>query len=321
MTTKNTFNLLCIALLALVMLATPASAQLNTMFSTTLSNAVAATDQYVCLASNTNIAVQSVSSGGSQLYIDHEPMGVIGQTSFSTTCFSVIRPQFTTAHLSGAKVWFGPYNWFGATNPPGGVNSSCTLANIYAYPYIIPSTQQIWYCINSQWVNGDPQNGTVVPYTFFSTLNNPGNLIAPTTVTHVDGTEWYSQLYITSNATLTGACWLNGATVTTDNTIAILFDSAGNILANSALTGAADTGHASQYQCAAFLATATVIGPGTYYVGIQTKGTTDGFQAYATGGAPTNYATGSKTGTFGTLTNITPPTTFTTAKGPLMFTY
>ena len=60
-------------------------------------------------------------------------------------------------------------------------------------------------------------------------------------------------------------------------------------------------------------------GPAQYFIGTQANGTTDNFQAYATGGAHANYPTGSQAGTFGTTANIAPvPTTFTASKGPLM---
>jgi len=325
MTTNKTFQILSVALLAIAMLfvaPTPASAQLYSMYTTTTSAAVGATDQYVCLSSATNIATQSTTSGGSELYIEHESMNVIGVTSFSTSCFTVIRPQFTSSHPSGATVWFGLQNWFGTADPIGGVNSPCTKTSIYAYPYIVPSTQQIWQCINSQWANGVPQNVSSRPYTFFTTLTIPNNLVAPASIQDVNGKEWFSEIYIPSNVTLTGACWLNGATVGTDKRLAFLADASGAIIANSATAGAT-TATASGYQCVAFTSTVNVVGPAAYYAGIMTgTGTTDNFYTYTAAGAPTGYGTGVVTGgTFGTITAITPPSSFTTAVGPLMSVY
>jgi hypothetical protein len=167
---------------------------------------------------------------------------------------------------------------------------------------------------------GAVQSTVTSPFTAFTTYVAPGNLIAPTTVTDTVG-EYWSQIFIPTNATLTGACLLNGSTVTTDKHIVFLANAAGTIIAHSNLTSVADSG-ASQYQCQAFTATIAVTGPQAYFVGTQPNGTTDTFSAYATGGAPTNYGTGLTTAaTFGTLVNITPTVTFTTAEGPLMSVY
>ncbi len=169
-------------------------------------------------------------------------------------------------------------------------------------------------------VGGVIQSTVSMPYTAFTTLANPNSLIAAGSVTDTIA-EYWSQLFIPTNATLTGACLLNGATVTTDKHIYFLANAAGTIVANTSLTSVADSG-ASRYQCQAFTATVAVVGPQTYFIGTQPNGTTDNFLAYATGGAPTNYGTGLTTaGTFGTLVNITPTVTFTTAQGPLMMVY
>ena len=130
-------------------LAIPASAQLHQMYTSTLAAPVATTDPYVCLASSNNIATQSGSNPGSLLYVDHEPMNVL--TVWQGNCYNVARSQFASPHNSGAAVWFGPQQWFGATDPPGGTNAPCTLSAITAYPFIVPSTQRTWYCVNSQW--------------------------------------------------------------------------------------------------------------------------------------------------------------------------
>jgi hypothetical protein len=121
--------------------------------------------------------------------------------------------------------------------------------------------------------------------------------------------------------TSTGACDLNG-TVGTDKVIYALWDSAGNLLATTALAGT-NTATNSKYQCIAWVTPVNITGPGTYYIGLQGNGTADTFQAYATGGAPPNYATGVQTGgAFGTILPLaTPSTTFTTAIGPLMIVY
>lgn len=300
-----------------------ASAQYTTT-STTLAAPVTAGDTYVTLTSSTGVSAAGYNNQVlTGLVIDAEYMEVVANVnSLGTGNQWTVRRvtggaggSVRSAHATGAVVYLGVPGAF--DNGPNNLTGPCTGSAVR--PNI--RTHTISRCVASVWQQGDILQNPLQPFTAFTTLANPGNLVAPTSVTHVDGTQWFSQIYISNAVTLTGACWLNGATVTTDNTVAFLADAAGNIIANSALTGAADTGNASKYQCAAFTATVNVVGPATYFVGVQTKGATDNFQAYATGGAPTNYGTGSQTGTFGTLTAITPTVTFTTAKGPLMMVY
>jgi hypothetical protein len=323
------------ALAALCFIANPAYAQVNTLTQTTLSTQQLATDRVACLASATGVVLPSTSANGSTLFIQGTGAGAAGTvgpygsesevvqsvTSYSTTCFNVIRQVNPALHASGLTVYLGPRQWFASIDPRVGNGGTCTLASTLYYPYINLSSGQIFHCIASQWVAGEGQVTTAQPYTAFTTLSNPDALVAAGSVSDIAGQEWFSQIYIPSNTTLTGACWLNGATVTTDKRLAFLADAGGNIIANSAVAGVT-TASASHYQCAAFTSTVAVYGPGTYYVGVQTAGTTDNFLGYIAGGAPTNYGTGIvASGVFGTLTAITPTVTFTTAEGPLMMVY
>lgn len=156
-------------------------------------------------------------------------------------------------------------------------------------------------------------------YTQFSTF--PAT-VAVNQAADVSGTEWFSQIYIPHNTILTGACQLNGNGVLADKMIFILWDRLGNVVANSAVAGVTQSG-TSIYQCQPFVNAAAIPGPGQYFIGVQGNGATAASIAtYATGGAPTGYATGNQTGTFGTVANITTvPTTFTAAKGPVMSVY
>ena len=116
---------------------------------------------------------------------------------------------------------------------------------------------------------------------------------------------------------LTGINVLVGGTGGTDKWIAELHDSAGNLLATSATAGVT-TGTANQWMQLPFTAPYSAA-PGTYYIVIQSNGTTATLAAY---NAPTSpLVTGSATGTFGTGASITPPTTYTQALGPVAFCY
>lgn len=303
---------------------------------TTLSTAIAAnTTQQVCVASATGINVNSISQAGSYLMIGREAF-VVTTAGASSTCFNVKRAQLGTSgnygHPSGDAVWVGnvatgtgdsshPFSGGAITaNVP---NGSCVASAQYSLPLIIAGppnnafSGQKAYCFAGVWTLGV---STYKPYTTFTTISPP-NPIATTSVSDVAGKEFFGQLYVPSNATITGLCVLNGATVGTDKWILALWDAAGNVLGNTALAGTT-TAVASKYQCIALVAPINLTGAGSYFVGVQGNGTTDNFQAYATGGVPTNYATGTKTGgAFGTITAIVPTTTFTTALGPLMMTY
>lgn len=315
---------LSVTLGVLLLAAGIAAAQPYTTTTTTTAAPMAIGDTYVTLTSSTNVLAEGVNNQvQTALYIDNEYMEIVANVNpLGTGNQWTVRRlgaggggSQRSAHVSGATVYLGPPGAF--DNGPNDLIGSCTTSAVRPNYH----THNISRCVAGLWQHGVVPANPAQPFTAFTTLSNPGNLIAPSSVTHVDGTQWFTQIYVPNAATLTGACWLNGATVTTDKTIAFLADASGAIIANSAVAGAADSGHASQYQCAAFTATVAVVGPATYFVGVQTKGTTDNFQAYATGGAPTNYGTGSQTGTFGTLTAITPTVTFTTALGPLMMVY
>lgn len=319
-----------------------APAQLVTT-STTLSSAVAASSlttsqTQVCLTSATGVILPSAVAAGSFLAVDREALQVARQGS-SSTCFIVKRGQlgtgaWTGAHNNGATVYVGQ----GATSsgdpsrPFGGVFLSvalqgpCTRSAQYSLPLIITADPRVETrgggtlledCQGGYWVTGSISNGG--GFTAYTTLSVP-NAIATASITDVNGKIWYSQMTMPVAAKLTGACVLNGATVGTDKWIFALYDSAGNLLANTATAGTT-TATASKYQCIAFTATQLVYG-GYYYLAVQGNGTTDNFQSLAANGAPTNYLTSSQTGTFGTLATLTPlPTTFTASQAPIMMVY
>jgi hypothetical protein len=116
--------------------------------------------------------------------------------------------------------------------------------------------------------------------------------------------------------TVTGVAVFNGSPVGTDKTVAIIYDSTGAVVANTALAGTTAVG-TDTYQRVPLTAT-ILLKPGTYYVGLQVNGTTYRAQTHIAG----NFGASKKTGeTFGTPTTITPPTTFTTAVGVIASLY
>ncbi len=333
----NTKLIALAALLVAFVSIAPAQVALT---STSLSVAVAdTTSTSVVLASATGVLANGY------LFVDLEAMQVLGSYSSGTT-IPVRRGASSTtarAHLSAAVVYvvtpgnqarsaFRTYTPSGACGLPTPPSTTLARTNEFILPVFNILTGESVDCVTGasgapQWTRILPSSITMgqstikAPYTAFTTLSPP-NAIATTSVTNVNGTIYFSQIFVPTNATLTGACVLNGGTVGTDKWIFGLYNSNGQVVANTALTGTTSA-TASKYQCIAFTATVSVYGPNNYFIALQ-GGTsaTDNFQTYATAGAPTNYGTQSQTGTFGTMAAMTTPTvTFTAAKGPLMILY
>jgi hypothetical protein len=131
-------------------------------------------------------------------------------------------------------------------------------------------------------------------------------------------TETYiCEVIIPANMTITGIAFFNGSAVGTDKLVGILFNSAGVVVANTALAGTTATG-TDAFQLIPLTATYAAKGPATYYIGLQVNGTTYRFNSHILG----VFGASKKTGeTFGTPTTITAPTTFTTALGPIASLY
>lgn len=133
---KRFFGILAFAWL----LAAVAFAQYNTVTSTTLSSAVAATDSIINVASATGITADPPTT----LYIDREVMPVV---SVSSTAITVRRTARATAHISGAVVWVGRPNWFRSTDPSG----ACTVTTEHVHPWVNTATGSVWYCSGGRW--------------------------------------------------------------------------------------------------------------------------------------------------------------------------
>lgn len=138
--------------------------------------------------------------------------------------------------------------------------------------------------------------------------------------TTVAGSRYFSSVSLGSPQQLTGISALVGSTGGTDKWLAELYDSNGNLVATSATAGAT-VGAAGSIQQFAFTAPYEAEA-GTYFVAIQSNGTTAKIAAY---NGPASLVggllTGSATGTFGTGANITPPTTYSAGVGPVASLY
>lgn len=134
-----------------------------------------------------------------------------------------------------------------------------------------------------------------------------------------NGTAYCGSILVPGNMTITGVEYLVGSVGGTDSVIVSLHDSAGTLLANSALAGTT-VGTAAQVQQVAFTTPYAAVGPATYYIAVTFNGTTAKFRtvpAHTQGGVRGNGVTQ----TFGTAATFTAPTTFTADKVPVAAIY
>ncbi len=140
-----------------------------------------------------------------------------------------------------------------------------------------------------------------------------------TSAVHVAGSWYRSEIFVPHLAQWTGINVLNGATVGTDNLLVALYDSAGNLVANSATAGVLSAG-ANAFQSIAFT-TPALLAPGRYFISVQCNGTTATTRRWAAANGG-NQMTSLTAGTFGTVpATFTPPTTFTADVGPIASLY
>lgn len=141
-----------------------------------------------------------------------------------------------------------------------------------------------------------------------------------TNTTPVAGTVYVSSFQLPVDmVSATGIACLNGGTAATDKLLYSIYNaSTGALIASTAVAGTT-AANADTFQALAFTAVQD-LNAGSYFLGWQTNGTTTRFRTIATATYIT-LASGSATGTFGTLPAITPPTTFTADKAPICYVY
>jgi len=146
---------------------------------------------------------------------------------------------------------------------------------------------------------------------------------------------WTTDIMVPYNRIVKNISVLSGGTATTDNWLAAIYDSYGRLLASTALAGQLlATANTWQTQALALVYPASgltlttagsaatqiqLYGPQQYYICVQGNGTTAG--AIQTVPAPYQICGAALTAaTFGTIpATITPPTTFTAAKAPIVY--
>lgn len=129
---------------------------------------------------------------------------------------------------------------------------------------------------------------------------------------------YVAEVFVPYRTTVTGIAALNGSAGTDARTVSLykVVGTVGTKIAQSATTAA---GTNDAYQRIAFTAP-IVIDTGVYYVGIAFASTTARFNTFAVGSCGAGEITGQVYAN-GPPTTITPPTTFTTALGPIASLY
>lgn len=326
---------------------------------TTLSSALGAPNagsgstQIMVVGSATGITARTASLQQFCL-IDQEMVEVV---SVSSTNITIRRARLgvATAHVSGATVICGYTGRFdpntgavstvvGSPTVGASVNGAvfvstlpvgtCSRSSNPILPVIYPHPRadgapagyfgSAIDCLGGLWVPGTlpdyPPQSTLVLAT-----NVPIGGVAyasiGTNTADVNGQEWLTSIYVPQTAWVTGVSFMSGGTATTDNMYVILRDSAGNVMATSALAGAVLSG-ANTFQTRAFTSQILLVGPARYFVSVVGNGTAAGAIETISASTYTNVVCATASGTFGTVTaTFTVPTTFTAGKCPVVQIY
>ena len=153
------FNVIAlVGLLAALMLAPLATAQVVSLNSTTISAALAAADRVVCLTSYTYVKTPTTAQQGSLIYVGSEAMTVLAAGS-TTGCYQVLRNNKPAAWASGTAVYYRDASNFYTTDPPSG--GACTTASMSVRPWVNMTNRVVWDCVSSKWtaINGYPSYG------------------------------------------------------------------------------------------------------------------------------------------------------------------
>jgi hypothetical protein len=199
----------------------------------------------------------------------------------------------------------------------------------------IPAWAQSWQPVYP-FIGVQPQNSVDFsnpPLTFLAQGGVPGSTNSVENVpigsvaygsfgnatTYAAATDLYvTSIYVPADMTVTNINVLAGGTVGTNSIIGVLFNAAGTAIGNSATAGTATSG-GNTFQTLALTTAKAIQGPGVYYVGIIANGTTDNVRTIAAStfiGRRAGIVTGQ---TFGTIANVTPPTSFTANDGPIVY--
>lgn len=289
--------------------------------STTLSAAITSASSQANTFRLTSTS--GITAGNTMLYIDGEADFVNAVTSTTVTVTRGAGPSTrVSTHVNGVMVWYGPPSYFQFATPVGYPSGSCVRATALVLPYIDINNSIISDCLGGVWVAGDNLPAAVTQAVVFSPSPGGAVLTGVGTSTATTNTSMYcSEIFLPYNKLLTGLEILNGTATANGHRNVILYDAAGNLLANSGST--TTTGTASQYQQFAFTAKYFAVGPARYFGCSQAQNSSDTLNLVVTADGNAGLLTQIYTGqTYATVpATITAPTAYTTAQGPYFAFY
>lgn len=143
-----------------------------------------------------------------------------------------------------------------------------------------------------------------------------------TDTTPADGTQFVTSIWLPADMTITNVNYLIGSVGGTNKVYAVIYSSAGAVLANTSLTGGGATvGTAANIQTLALTATLAAKGPTRLFIGVSINGNTARLRtvpAFCQAGQLAGSVSQTH-GTTPTVAAITAPTTFTADKAPVVF--
>lgn len=218
------------------------------------------------------------------------------------------------------QVWFGQDST-GIDIPPAALNGGFVTAVNAAGTGTVNliganASDQIVIPTAVVMSGGIGQTSTTTAKHFYAGYAVPAIATTGTDTAGVNGTVFVSEVFVPANFTATGISFLIGSVGGTNNAIVMLFNSAGALLANSALAGVT-VGTLATFQRIPFTAAFGVTGPGKYFIGVQFNGATAKLRTQTFGDSDTT----SVAQTFGTPVAITAPSTFTASVGPIAMLY
>lgn len=312
--------------LSLVIFAGISPAQ-TILTNTTLSQAVTDIAQrVVVLTSATGVTAPSPTNSQANTYlmVDAELMSVSAVNGTQITVVRGIAGTASRLHASGALVFIEPA--YLTTNFQIPKTGSCTRSNELALPIIGVSGSYavLSDCVGGQWVNGDARQSTRA-----SKWRQENPVIGAVAATGALGTStattaaelYCTEIDVSYSKLITGIAAHIGATGGTDKWIMALYDSSGNLIANSAVAGATVSGTGYAWQAETLTSPYYVVGPGQYFGCVMSNGTTATLDLITTGIDANTLTYKSSAGTFGTLPNFTAPTGFTTLQGAFLYIY
>lgn len=344
------------SIVALLLAATSAFAAPTAPTFTTTSAAQTQTATTLTLTSTTGITA-STQAVPTYVLVESELEKVVTVNS-STSITVVRKQGTTAAtpHASGVYAVYGQMkaggasSWdpsqtgsptFGVFMPPGvAPTGSCTLTSQQYSPVygvggsgaIVNGTNSlsaVYACNGGKWTSGAwPGNFNNPTVAAVRQCVIPIGALALTAygtdTVDVAGTVYVASIDILNTRVVSTLSGLTGTTApTTDKQLFSLYDAGGILIASSALAGLeAATADIFFDQAIALVhgaaGTKIVLAPGRYFLGNQLAGTTTSMQKIAIATGYQNLVGNSRTGAFGTLANITVPTSLTDVAAPIM---